>query len=80
MVVYDGKRGTSMSQKEGKEIFIWKNETACPCDFKLAFISLWWRRMEREGLNESQENPMRERMILYLKAGKKDELKKNVNT
>ena len=51
-----------------------------PCDFKLAYISLWWRRMEGEGLKESQENPMRERMILYLKAGKKDELKKNVNT
>jgi hypothetical protein len=40
-----------------------------PCDFKLAYISLWWHRMEREGWKDSQENPMRERMTIYLKAG-----------
>ena len=72
--------GQACPRRMEKRSFSGKPKMPEPCDFKLAYISLWLRRMEREGLKESQENPMRERMILYLKAGKKDELKKNVNT
>ena len=38
--------------------------------------------MEREGWNDSQETPMKERMNLYLKAGRKTEIgkKRRVNT
>ena len=60
-----GQPGASGMESKMKS-FSGKAKKPGPCDFKRAYISLWWRRVEREGW---KENPMRKRMNLYLKAG-----------
>ena len=47
------------------------------CDYKLAYMSLWWRRMERNQMKEKQERSMSKTMNAFLMAGKVD-LKPNL--
>ena len=42
------------------------------CDYKLAYMSLWWRRMERNEMKEKQERSMSKTMNAFLIAGKVD--------
>ena len=53
----EGQPGASGMESKMKS-FSGKAKKPGPCDFKLAYISLWWRRMEREGLKEKFENDM----------------------
>ena len=41
------------------------------CDYKLAYMSLWWKRMERNEIKEKQDRNLGVRMKAFLMAGKR---------
>ena len=48
------------------------------CDFKLAYISLWWKQMERDGMKEKQDETLDKRVLIALMMKKKNLNMKNL--